>query len=137
MALQGRCFGVDAWTPTQVEEELRRPGGTFLVDDTLRGFAVAWVVFEDLHLLQIATVPEARRGGLATELQEALFAATRADQGFLEVRADNEPAVRFYEKHGWRRIATRAHYYADAVDAWVYRIDLKGRRAPVSRPRSS
>lgn len=123
--LQGRCFGVDAWSRTQVEEELGRPGGIFLVDDELRGFVIGWVVFDDLHLLQIATSPDARRSGVAGELQAALFAAARmATQAFLEVRADNAPAIAFYLHHAWQPIGRRPRYYADAVDALVFRRSL-------------
>ena len=123
--LQARCFGVDAWSRGQVEEELGRPGGIFLVDDTLRGFVIGWVVFDDLHLLQIATAPEVRRSGVAGELQAALFSAARlASQAFLEVRADNEPAITFYVRHGWQPIGRRPRYYADAVDAVVFRRGL-------------
>lgn len=123
--LQGRCFGVDAWSRGQVEEELGRPGGIFLVDDALGGFVIGWVVFDDLHLLQIATAPEHRRAGLAAALQAALFAASpHARQAFLEVRADNTAATTFYERHGWQCVGRRPRYYADAVDALVYRRDL-------------
>jgi ribosomal-protein-alanine N-acetyltransferase len=42
----------------------------------------------------------------------------------LEVRADNEPAQRLYERLGFERIAVRRGYYQPGVDGWVLRRRL-------------
>lgn len=115
-------MGPDAWTRGQLAEELGRPGGIFLVDEVLRGFVIAWLVFDELNLLQIGVDPAARRAGLATALHAALWAAApHATVGWLEVRADNEPARRFYAREGWRELGRRPRYYADGSDAVLYR----------------
>jgi [ribosomal protein S18]-alanine N-acetyltransferase len=43
---------------------------------------------------------------------------------FLEVRADNAPAIGFYERGGWHAAGRRARYYPDGVDALLYRRAL-------------
>ena len=41
---------------------------------------------------------------------------------FLEVRRDNEPAKRLYEKHGFTAVGLRKNYYtAPICDAIIYR----------------
>jgi len=124
VALQEACFHGEAWTRGMLAEELGRPGGLFLgIGTPLDGFACAWAVLDELHLLQIAVAPAAQRRGLASTLHAALLVAARphASAGWLEVRADNAPAIAFYEHHGWRRVGVRPRYYANATDAWVYR----------------
>lgn len=59
-------------------------------------------------ILSIAVLPEAQGSGIADELMGAVE-ATAVAWGFelmdLSVNVDNGRAVRFYERHGWRRCA--------------------------------
>jgi [ribosomal protein S18]-alanine N-acetyltransferase len=62
------------------------------------------------------------RTGLGARLLEALLAeAERRGQRrvLLEVRSDNGPAQRLYERYGFTRSAVRRGYYPGGVDAWV------------------
>ena len=101
-----------------------------MIGSPVRAFACAWAVLDDLHLLQIAVHPDARRGGLASRLHAATLDAARrhARTVWLEVRADNPGAVAFYELHGWVRVGKRPRYYADGCDAFVYRLLLGAER---------
>ena len=72
----------------------------------------------------IAVNPRAQRGGIGTALLTALL--TRADElaapVFLEVRTDNAPALRLYERYGFERIGLRKRYYLPVgVDAYTMR----------------
>jgi len=52
--------------------------------------------------------------------------ARRAENVFLEVRADNPIAEGLYESLGFERIAVRPHYYQpDNVDAHIMRLALE------------
>jgi ribosomal-protein-alanine N-acetyltransferase len=124
VALQASCFPVEGWTRGMLAEELGRPGSLFFgVGTPLRGYVCAWAVLDELHLLQIAVDPAERRAGLASVLHTALLTAARrhASAGWLEVRADNPGAVAFYLRHGWREVGRRPRYYADGVDALLFR----------------
>lgn len=129
VALEARTMGVDVWTPTQVEEELSRPGAVVLVgedDAGIVGLAFGWVVFDELQVLQIAVDPAVRQRGWGRRLLGALEAAARgADVSFLEVRVDNDPAIRLYVAAGYRVVGRRPRYYADGVDAIVLRKSLR------------
>ena len=39
----------------------------------------------------------------------------------LEVRVTNEPAIKFYEKIGFKKITIKEHYYDDGEDA-IYMV---------------
>lgn len=130
VGLQDATMGVDTWTPTQVAEELERPGGiTWVAEDQtggLIGFGFGWVVFDELQILQVAVSPAARGRGVGRAILAALEDhAPGADVAFLEVRVDNEPAIRLYVAAGYRIIGRRARYYADGTDALVMRKGLR------------
>lgn len=79
------------------------------------------------RLYSLATAPEARGQGVGSALLAAADAAARR-RGCralkLEVRTDNDAAIRLYERHGFRRAGRYAHYYEDGADAWRYARSL-------------
>lgn len=80
------------------------------------GFLMAWRVSDQLHVLNLAAAPAARRRGVGTALlQEAAREALAADlvEITLEVRAGNQGARAFYRRHGFAETGLRAGYYAD------------------------
>jgi ribosomal-protein-alanine N-acetyltransferase len=96
-----------------------------------RAFALGRIVAGEAELLTLATLPEARRQGLARR-HLARFEAAACDRGaaaaFLEVAADNAPAVALYTATGWREVGRRAGYYrrtgGAGGEALVLRKDL-------------
>lgn len=80
------------------------------------GYIMAWVVVDQLHVLNIATDPECLRQGVATSL---LREATRRALPLgvveitLEVRRSNYPALGFYRRHGFVQAGVRPGYYQD------------------------
>ena len=70
-------------------------------DEPVAGFAAFWLVFDEIHINNIAIRPERRGRGLGTALLKHVLAegmrlgATRAT---LEVRAGNVGAIRLYER---------------------------------------
>ena len=73
----------------------------------------------------IGVAPAAQGRGVGTLLLRALTAqAVRrgATSLLLEVRADNDAAIRLYTREGFERISVRRRYYQPGdVDAWVMR----------------
>lgn len=91
-----------------------------------RCFAVGQVVADEAELLTIATHPAHRRRGLARacmDMWQAQAARRGADRAFLEVAADNTPALGLYRRCGFARAGLRRGYYrrpgTHAVDAIV------------------
>lgn len=79
-------------------------------------------------VLTIAVAPPSQRAGVGTLLMTALETEARrrgAGELLLEVRADNDPALAFYARHGFERIAVRRKYYGGGRDGLVLRKRLR------------
>ena len=123
---------VDPWSRDALWSELepdtmRRPL-VALCGGVICGYLMAWVVADQLHILNIATGPEVRRSGVGTALLEAALASARAEllrEATLEVRESNTAAYSFYRRHGFAEVGRRVRYYADnGEDALIMSRDL-------------
>jgi ribosomal-protein-alanine acetyltransferase len=85
----------------------------------LTGFLVARRILQDLEILNFAVRPEARRQGTGSALlREALEWGNsfKAEKAFLEVRASNQTALKFYSRFGFEVTGRRPHYYSEPVE---------------------
>jgi ribosomal-protein-alanine N-acetyltransferase len=127
MEMETELFSEDAWTDTMFWSELAERDSRFYVvatvDDAVVGYAGLCAYRGGESYVQTIAVAKAHQGtGIGKSLLRALLAeaayrgARRVD---LEVRADNQPAIALYERHGFRRIGLRRGYYqpsgADAI----------------------
>lgn len=97
----------------------------------IAGFALIRLVADESELLTIAVDPKWRGKGVGKALLDAVFAdlmMSPARKMFLEVDAENRPAVKLYEKLGFSTISSRKGYYAkpdgSAATALVMARDL-------------
>ena len=88
------------------------------------------------HIWTIEVMAPYRRRGvgarLLSELEEALR-ARGARECYLEVRADNEPAIRLYERAGYERTGLLHDYYGPGEDGFLMRKRLTGPAASWAR----
>jgi ribosomal-protein-alanine N-acetyltransferase len=98
---------------------VKRPDGA----RQILGYACYWILFDELHLLDLAVHPALRRRGLGSLLLEAILqegAEAGAARALLEVRASNTAAHKLYGRFGFRLIAVRKGYYrSPREDGWV------------------
>lgn len=94
------------------------------------GFALLMDAPDMAHLLLIGIRPDVQRQGLGSRLLQACTAHVR-QTGLpaltLEVRASNEPAILFYESHGFSRHGVRRGYYPGPngrEDAWIMTLPV-------------
>jgi ribosomal-protein-alanine N-acetyltransferase len=70
-------------------------------------------------IITIDVAPAAQHSGLGTLLMssaEAELKKEECDYVSLEVAVDNDPALRFYKKHGYTVLKTLPRYYLDSID---------------------
>jgi ribosomal-protein-alanine N-acetyltransferase len=93
------------WTAADFAELQATPGTLVLVLETegrLDGFVMIRRLGGEAEVLTLAVRPEARRRGLGMALMEAAAAAAGgADALWLEVAADNAPALSLYARAGF------------------------------------
>ncbi|HEX3697191.1 MAG TPA: ribosomal protein S18-alanine N-acetyltransferase [Polyangia bacterium] len=92
------------------------------------GFANYWLVADEVHVLNLATHPQARRAGHASRMMAHMIDFARRElcrYVTLEVRRSNGAALRLYRRFAFRAIGVRPNYYAeDQEDAIVMLLDL-------------
>lgn len=116
----------------QLREELERKWARVRVarapDGRVRGYILFWHVADEIHLLNVAVAPDARRAGIGRALVEDLVEYARSKDArivLLEVRASNDAAIRLYEQLGFKRFNVRVHYYADDEDGVEMMLELR------------
>lgn len=81
----------------------------------IAGFAMLRLAADEAELMTIAVDPKWRGRGVGAALLNAGFAdlmMSPATRMFLEVAADNGPALALYRRHGFSEIGRRDGYYA-------------------------
>ena len=126
-------FGAGAWSRAVLAEELEGPGRWYVgVQDpatgALVGYAGLWFDGVDAQVMTIGTTTGRQRRGVGAVLLAALLARARevgAAHVYLEVRVDNDPALRLYERAGFVRMGRRRGYYQpESIDAWTMSLAL-------------
>ena len=126
-AIHARCFPSHPrpWSAPEFADLLAHRLNFLLTRP--EGFLLGRVIADEAELLTLAVAPEARRQGLGRALlnEFALTSSARgAREAFLEVAADNAPAIALYAGNGWDRAGQRRDYYAPGIDAIIMRRGL-------------
>lgn len=83
------------------------------------GFCAFWLVFDEIHINNVAIRPGFRGQGIGTALMHHILAEAAtlgARRATLEVRASNEAARRLYERLGFYVAGRRRNYYTNPVE---------------------
>ncbi len=138
--LESVCFP-DPWSIAMLAAELAHPQALVQVAVTptlsvqppgvpgsqLLGYACFRRLVDAAELLRLGVAPAHRRRGIGYQLLTAGLAALSAEgigDIWLEVRADNLPAIALYERLGLVRTGARPRYYPDGCTAWLYGAQL-------------
>lgn len=127
--VESLCFK-DPWTKDMLLSEMREPHATFVLclsQDIPIGYFSFLHIIDELHILNVAVLPEYQGGGYGRALvgrliKEALYMGARAIT--LEVRQSNVKAIALYESVGFQLAGTRPHYYMDKENALIYWKEL-------------
>ena len=138
--LERTLFGAGAWSPETLADELDGPGRCYLgveQADRLIGYAGLRFDGHDAEVMTVGTVPDRQGSGVGRLLLRALLDRARrlhAGRVLLEVRVDNDPAVRLYASEGFVTTGRRRRYYQpENVDALTMCLDLGARDLRAAR----
>lgn len=126
-----------AQAEASLREELARPWAHVWVacrDDGVAGAFVAWVVADEVHVLDVATHRDLRRQGVGRALVSELVALARRQHAlhmYLEVRRSNVAAIALYRGAGFAAVGIRARYYGDDEDAVEMALGFDARTGEV------
>ena len=125
----------DAWGFQTLMESLKQDSMHLLIvyeqknnsiNNTVTGYCLYQVIFEQAEILRIGTHPDYQRQGIASQIFARLNTELRKHQVeslLLEVRADNTPAIALYEQQELALIHKRKGYYQTphqpAIDALI------------------
>jgi [ribosomal protein S18]-alanine N-acetyltransferase len=131
LEIQSACPEIAQWTVWDYERVARGEMSGWVAEagGGVAGFLVARKVAADVEILNFAVRFELRRQGMGAALLREVFGWGKsfgAESAFLEVRASNLDALRFYENHNFRATGRRPRYYAAPVDdALLLSVALK------------
>jgi ribosomal-protein-alanine N-acetyltransferase len=128
--LHGQCFTTPRpWSAAEIGQTLANPHSFALTRHN--GFLLGQAVAGEAELLTIAVDPNLRRQGIGRALVAEFCSIARqkgAQTAFLEVSANNAPAIALYVTSGFAQSGIRRAYYhsADgtAIDAAVMACTL-------------
>jgi [ribosomal protein S18]-alanine N-acetyltransferase len=123
LAVEAESF-TNPWTRDMYAWELQNRAVCHIyvartADCAVAGFCAFWLVFDEIHINNVAIRPQYRGRGMGTAVMHHVLAEARrlgAKRATLEVRASNEPARRLYERLGFYVAAVRPNYYSSPVE---------------------
>lgn len=108
------------WSADQIRSELVRsaPDAVLVLEgrDGIVAYCAYRLVLDEMHVMNLAVSPGARRRGLGRLLLETVLSRagrTGARRALLEVRAGNDAARALYSGLGFALLGRRKHYYSD------------------------
>jgi ribosomal-protein-alanine N-acetyltransferase len=130
LAIEEASF-TNPWTREMYLAELENEGVSYVyLAREAAGFCSFWRVVDELHINNLAVLPQHRRVGVATALLQHILqegARLGAGRATLEVRRSNDPARILYERFGFFVAGTRRGYYTkpveDAIVLWREGLD--------------
>ena len=127
--IEDELFPIDAWSKELFLEELAhsltsREVAVAVQDDEIVGYASFRYVGKQGDVNTVAVAKQFQGQGIGTILMDWLegqAALHRVTEIFLEVRSDNEAAIKMYQARDYVRIDIRRNYYGNSIDANILR----------------
>lgn len=121
----------DAWNVAMLDEELENKLSTYIImlkEQQIIGYAGFMLVVGEADVTRVAVFKEQRGHGYGNLLTEKLVQKAwelEAEAITLDVRESNVPAIKAYEKNGFKSVGVRPNYYEKpregAVIMWLYK----------------
>jgi len=121
MAIQSACPEIAQWTTRDYARVVQGDMAGWVAKEKseVAGFIVARRVSSDLEILNFAVRPDWRNRGVGAALLRQVLdwgATFQVEKAFLEVRASNLAALRFYDHNGFEITGRRPRYYLAPIE---------------------
>ena len=113
------------WNINTLKNDFANPNSVYFVakmDDEIVGFAGFLKICDEANIMNIVTKVNKRQLGIGSKLMQALIDEAKKQNSTsitLEVNDKNVPAIKLYEKFGFKRIGLRKKYYNNTDDAII------------------
>ena len=128
------AFNAAAWSLATFWSELTQRNRYYLalVDEKKEIVGFGGVAFNgvDADIQTMVIKPEYQKKGYGKQLLDALLEKVKehkSNRVFLEVVADNKPAISLYLSRKFEQIAKRSNYYPNGTDAVIMQLDLRSK----------
>lgn len=132
--LDKQTFNATAWSLSTFWSELTQRNRYYLalVDEKkeIQGFGGIAFNGADADIQTMVIKPEFQKKGYGKQLLDALLEKVHENNSkrvFLEVVAENKPAISLYLSRKFEQIAKRSNYYPDGSDAVIMQLDLRSK----------
>ena len=133
ISIEAEAYGEHHWSKEAFYSELSNNLAKYFVaktvDNKLIGFAGYWGIIDEAHVTTIAVDPDYRRQYVGEVLLVTMLQGCYKEMFkylTLEVRESNLPAIKLYEKYGFKSFGVRKGYYQDnnenALIMWTENI---------------
>jgi ribosomal-protein-alanine N-acetyltransferase len=127
-----QAFNASAWSLPTFWSELTQRNRYYLalVDEKKEIMGFGGIAFNgaDADIQTMVIKPEFQKKGYGKKLLDALLEKVyenKSKRVFLEVVAENKPAISLYLSRKFEQIAQRSNYYPDGSDAVIMQLDLR------------
>ncbi len=113
------------WNEKILEDEFNNQNSKYyvlIVNDFIAGFGGLWFNIDEAHIMNIAVNKNMRRNGYGTKILSFLINVAKNNHKkciTLEVKSDNLPAIKLYNKFGFENVGKRKKYYNNEIDAII------------------
>lgn len=118
------------WTPNILKEELQNNFSTYIcakLNNKIIGFAGIKDTVDQMEITNIVVKKDFRNKGIGNTLLKELINLSKKSkkkQIILEVNVTNIPAIKLYEKNGFKKIGLRKKYYNNTYDANIMALQI-------------
>ena len=131
----------DNWSEQGIVETWQQKHSIILVareNTEIRGYLIAYHVLDEVEIVRLAVLENARGQGIGSELLTVLLETKHICNILLEVREHNEVARTFYQQHGFVEVGLRKHFYQNPTEhAILMKRELAQEIAKRSNKRSN
>ncbi len=131
--IEEQSYGPHHWSKesffNEINNELAKYYCSFNEKGEMTGYAGCWQILEEAHITNVSVSPDFRRNHIGEALLTAIIKSCYKEMIkyiTLEVRVSNEPAIKLYEKYGFKSLGIRKGYYQDnnedALIMWTENI---------------